>query len=247
MPTPDLLAFSSLGGHETTSSTLNFTLYNLAHNKPAQDRLRQELLSFPSVEPTYDDYLDKLPVLDAVTKESMRFHPVAMHTERVAMKDDVIPLRTPVRNPKTGEEVKSVMIKKGQTIYVSLMAINRSKAIWGEDASEFKPERWMCALPASDKGEPDAMQALPPPVNATQGWNGMFTFVEGRRTCIGLRLAVFEHKVILADLIKNFEFLPVDGPDGLIETVFSSTTQPYVIGKKAEGIKIPLRVRCIHS
>ncbi|KAG9003358.1 hypothetical protein FRB94_003181 [Tulasnella sp. JGI-2019a] len=109
------------------------------------------------------------------------------------------------------------------------------------DASEFKPERWMSKLPDGDSGDSGAV--LPPPVGSTHGWNGVFTFVEGM--CIGFRLALFEYKVILADLIKNFEFLPVDELDGLIETVFSSTAQPYVVGKKSEGVKIPLRVKCI--
>ncbi|KAG9009824.1 hypothetical protein FRB94_013563 [Tulasnella sp. JGI-2019a] len=243
----DHIAMFTLVGHETSAAALNFTLYNLAHNKPAQDRLRQELRAFPSAEPSYDDYLNRLPILDAVTKEAMRIHPAVMHTERVAMKDDVLPLRYPIRDPKTGEGIRSLVIKKGQTIHVSHMAINRSKAIWGEDASEFKPERWMSTLPDNDNGKPGVVHAIPPPPGSTQGWNGTFTFVEGPRICIGLRLALFEYKVILADLIKNFEFLPVEGPDGLIETVFSSTGQPYVIGKKTEGVKIPLRVRCIHS
>ncbi|KAG9003359.1 hypothetical protein FRB94_003182 [Tulasnella sp. JGI-2019a] len=242
----DHIATFILVGHETSAATLNFALYNLAHNKPAQDRLRQELLSFPSSEPTYEDFLSKLPVLDAVAKEVMRVHPATMHTERVAEKDDVLPLRNPVRDPRTGKEVRNVTIKKGQTIHVSHMAINRSKAIWGEDASEFKPERWLSTVSDGDDGE-CTVQALPPPAGSTQGWNGMFTFFEGAHMCIGFRLALFECKVILSDLIKNFEFLPVEGPDGLIETVFSSTTQAYVIGKKAEGVKMPLRVRCVHS
>ncbi|KAG8862244.1 hypothetical protein FRB96_001823 [Tulasnella sp. 330] len=237
----DQIAMFTLVGHETSAASLNFTLYNLAHNKPAQDRLRQELLAFPSGEPTYDDYLNRLPMLEAVAKESLRIFPPVMHTERVAMKDDVLPLRNSIRDPKTGKEMHNISIKKGQTIHVSHMAINRDKSVWGEDASEFKPERWMSTIPNTNNCEQGATHALPPPTGSTQGWNGTFTFLEGPRICIGLRLALFEYKVILADLIKNFEFLPVEGPDGLIETVFSSTGQPYVIGKKSEGVKIPLR------
>ncbi|KAG9003357.1 hypothetical protein FRB94_003180 [Tulasnella sp. JGI-2019a] len=110
----DHIAMFTLVGHETSAAALNFTLYNLAHNKPAQDRLRQELLSFPLAEPTYDDYIHRLPVLEAVTKEAMRVHPAVMQTERVAMKGDVLPLRNPIRDPTTGEELRSVIIKKGQ-------------------------------------------------------------------------------------------------------------------------------------
>ncbi|KAG9009835.1 hypothetical protein FRB93_005106 [Tulasnella sp. JGI-2019a] len=194
----DHIATFIVAGHETTSTALNLTLYSLARNKPAQDRLRHELLSFPSAEPTYDDYLNKLPFLDAVTKEAMRFHPAVMYTERVAVKDDILPLLNPIRNPRTGEEVRSVMVKKGQTIHISHMAINRSKAMWGEDASEFKPERWISTVPASGKGGPVVGGAIHSLVGPTQGWNGIFTFIEGPRICIGVRLGECIFAIYLA-------------------------------------------------
>jgi len=242
----DHIAALVLVGHETTSTALNFTLYNLAHNKPVQDRLREELTSFSNAQPTYDDFLNRLPILDAVTKEAMRFHPAVSHTERVAMHDDVLPLRNPVRDPATGDTVNRVVIKKGQTIHVSQMAVNRSKTIWGPDADQFKPERWLTTLADCSDGEKEGVvNVRPPPPNATQGWSGTFTFIEGPRICIGLRLALFEYKLILSDLIKNFEFLPVPGEDGIIETMFSSSTQPYRKGKREAGVTIPLRVRSL--
>ena len=36
---------------------------------------------------------------------------------------------------------------KGTSIVVNLRAINTYKAIWGEDALEWKPERWLAPLP----------------------------------------------------------------------------------------------------
>ncbi|KAG8864747.1 hypothetical protein FRB96_003332 [Tulasnella sp. 330] len=242
----DQLAMFTLVGHDTTAYGISFALYNLAHNKPAQDRLRNELLAFHSSEPTYDDFSNRLPMLEAVTKESLRIFPPTMHTERIALKDDILPLRNPIRDPRTGEEVHSLAIKRGQTIHISHMALHRDKSVWGEDASEFKPERWLSTLPGNDGGDESTVHSLPPPSGSTRGWSGLFSFIEGPRLCIGLRLALFQYKVMLADLIKNFEFLPVEGPDGLIETVFSVTNQPYVIGKKSEGVKLPLRVRCLH-
>jgi cytochrome P450 len=34
-------------------------------------------------------------------------------------------------------------IAKGTSVYLGLAAANRSTAIWGPDATEYKPERWM--------------------------------------------------------------------------------------------------------
>lgn len=60
-----------VAGHETTGSTIAFSLYALACNQDIQNQLRDEVLSFPG-EPTYDDFanIDTLPLLDAVCKES---------------------------------------------------------------------------------------------------------------------------------------------------------------------------------
>jgi len=60
-------------------------------------------------------------------------------------------------------------------ISVSSMAINHSKAAWGPDADEFRPERWMSTNKVAASG-------------LTQGWSGMFTFLEGPRICIGYRM-----------------------------------------------------------
>lgn len=60
-------------GHETISTTLCFSLFALAHDLPFQQRLRDELKRFKSDagrEPTYNDYLTRLPVLDAMCKET---------------------------------------------------------------------------------------------------------------------------------------------------------------------------------
>ncbi|KAJ7118688.1 cytochrome P450 [Mycena crocata] len=63
-----------LGGHETTASSITFTLWELARQPAIQNRLRAEI--------------QKLEFLDAVVKE-------APQTERVALRDDIIPLSRP--------------------------------------------------------------------------------------------------------------------------------------------------------
>lgn len=45
--------------------------------------------------------------------------------------------------------VSEIAIPAGTEILVGIMACNRSKKIWGEDAGEWKPERWLSPLPAS--------------------------------------------------------------------------------------------------
>lgn len=61
-----------LVGHETTSSTIAYTLLEMARNPKTQQRLRDEVLAF-SGDPTFEDFQTKLPYLDACCKEGENF------------------------------------------------------------------------------------------------------------------------------------------------------------------------------
>ena len=46
-----------------------------------------------------------------------------------------------------GKMMSQIHVPKGTTVVVDLQASNRSTALWGEDAYEWKPERWLAPLP----------------------------------------------------------------------------------------------------
>ncbi|KDQ09982.1 hypothetical protein BOTBODRAFT_190763 [Botryobasidium botryosum FD-172 SS1] len=209
-------------GHDTTSGALGHTIRALAQNPDVQDKLRKELLDF-GAEPTYDDILTRLPYLDAVTKEGLRMFPPTAHTERIALHDDVIPLRKPIITPE-GKTVTSLHIKKGQLIQIPSLAVDKMHAVWG-DGDTFRPERWL------NPGE------LPSPSELTQGWSNLFVFSEGPRMCIGYRLALLEFKVILSSFVKAF-VLHDTGAE--IEYIWAVTLQPKVAGE--EGLNLPVRI-----
>lgn len=58
------------------------------------------------------------------TQETLRFHPIAFHLQRVAGKDDVIPLSDPVIG-KNGETITELPISAGQPILLSICGYNR--------------------------------------------------------------------------------------------------------------------------
>jgi cytochrome P450 len=69
--------------------------------------------------------------------------------------------------------------------------MNMSPHIWGSDAEQFRPERW------------DNIKDVP---------NTHFlTFQHGPRACIGRKFAEVEMRVLIAVLVGNFEFKPVEG------------------------------------
>jgi cytochrome P450 len=87
---------------------------------------------------------------------------------------------------QTGEIVNKLSVAAGTIVTVPIQAINRSKLIWGEDALEFRPERWL-------NGE----AGIPKLAKQFQGFHHLLTFVDGQRTCLGKTFAVTEIKVSL--------------------------------------------------
>ena len=84
-----------VAGHETTSTATTWCLFALSQAPHVQEKLRRELLAVKSDTPTMDE-LDALPYLDMVVRETLRLYAPVPTTMRVATKDDVIPLGTPV-------------------------------------------------------------------------------------------------------------------------------------------------------
>jgi cytochrome P450 len=216
-----------LAGYETTSISLTWALIELSRHPYVQTSLREELLAF-GADPTYDQLKANLPYLDAVVHEILRLHPPVGEFTRLAAADDVIPLSEPVCT-ESGEITDSISIAKGTLITIPGAAINRSLAIWGPDAKEFKPDRWLTEDGISGKAK------------EVQGHRHLLTFVDGPRTCLGKDFAVAEFKTVLSVLVKNFVFEMRDGPDTPVEVVRGILPRPRVVGEN--GIEVPLRVR----
>ena len=96
----------------------------------------------------------------------------------------MVPLSEPVRT-RSGELVDSVTIAKGTRICISITYMNRSTAIWGPDAREFRPERWL------------EQDGLPKKAQEIQGHHHLLTFSDGPRACLGKGFALAEIKVSL--------------------------------------------------
>jgi hypothetical protein len=60
----------------------------------------------------------------------------------------VLPLSTPIKGVD-GSNIDTVLLPKDSTIIISIVGVNRDQDIWGIDAGEWKPERWLAPLPVS--------------------------------------------------------------------------------------------------
>ncbi|KAI3621701.1 hypothetical protein WG66_008812 [Moniliophthora roreri] len=240
---------------DSTSSVLARTLDILSTRQDVQDKLRQEILEARERNNGEEfDYetLANLPYLNAVCKEVIRLYPPAHRIIRTyvpisfdlnatfkpiayptrSYRDSVVPLGTPITGTD-GSQITEIFFPKGSDIWISLIGANRSEEIWGPDAKEWKPERWLSPFP------PSVAKARIPGVYANT-----MTFSAGPRACIGFKFTELEMVAVLPYLIESFKFEP-SGKE--IYYDLSGVANPKVKGELDKGIQLPIKITAVKS
>ncbi|KAF9930077.1 hypothetical protein FBU30_000914 [Linnemannia zychae] len=118
------------------------------------------------------------------------YFPPIPNNSRVATQDD---------------EILGYHIPKGTEIWISPAALHVHKGVFGEDADEFKPERWMDPLKLTEE-----QRRTTKTVTSDMLWAYM-PFMIGPHNCIGSKLALIEIRVLLYCLLIDFEYFPSPG------------------------------------
>ncbi|EKG19639.1 Cytochrome P450, partial [Macrophomina phaseolina MS6] len=125
-------------GSDTTSITLTGILWNLFKNPRVLENLRAEIDKKHDAgelsDPVTFSEAQKLPYLQAVVKEGLRLHPATgLPLWRIA--------------PKGGAEIAGRHFPEGKswkaTVGINSWVAHANKQIFGHDADEFRPERWI--------------------------------------------------------------------------------------------------------
>jgi cytochrome P450 len=223
----ELLAQSTtflLAGQDTVSLATTWALYVLSENPKIQSELRDEIRTnipspggyFADLEPCL---LESLPLLYAVCNETLRlFSP--------------IPRITRVNNDHS-TIIQERAIPMGMTIVTSPWAIQRSKTIWGGDALEFKPDRYLKKDEVTGKIKFDITGGLV----GDAALFGNIAFGAGETGCIGQRFGRAEFAALLAGLVGRLEWRPVGVTKKDVEVQWGIVTRP-VDGMNLEVRKV---------
>ncbi|EIW55368.1 cytochrome P450 [Trametes versicolor FP-101664 SS1] len=190
-----------LAATDTTSASIVRAVHLLSERPRVQEKLRREILdaSTPTGRGVSDldyDALAGLHYLDAVIRETLRLYPAFYMTHKVSTKDAILPLSAPIEGVD-GRSIHELHVPAGTVVWSNIFGANRDPAIWGPDAAEWKPERWLSPLPGT------VADAHVPSVFAN-----LSTFSAGPRSCIGYNLALAEMRVALAHMSLAFDFAP---------------------------------------
>lgn len=185
----DLIATMAMqnlfAGSDTTSISLTAIYFQIVTRPEVMAKLRAEAdaayaLGDLSDPPTFAES-QKLPYLQAVIKEGLRLHPATG-----------LPLWRQV--PPGGATLCGTYFPAGTNVGVNSWVMHHNRDVFGDDADEFRAERWMDS-----------------PKDMLRTMNDMFMpFGLGSRTCIGKNISLLEISKLIPHLVRKFDTNLVD-------------------------------------
>ncbi|CAG8577882.1 12626_t:CDS:10, partial [Ambispora leptoticha] len=171
-----------IAGSDTTGFSTSLAMILLSQHQKVLEKLFQEIrAAIPEIGPdNLPNYalLKELPYLSAVINETMRLWPVSLDglTVRELTKDMII---------------GQYRVPAGTEVIPNAYYLHTDKDLWGSDALEFVPERWLVP------------ERIPK--------DAFYPFSAGSRSCIGQKFALLEMHLIIASLVRRYKFTDIPG------------------------------------
>ncbi|KAJ3294172.1 hypothetical protein HK104_003879 [Borealophlyctis nickersoniae] len=211
-------------GRDTTSSLLTWVGAYLAEDPTIADRIYAEVSKAEG--PLTYELLDRMPYLDAVIKETLRLKP---------------PLPVLFRQPTEARTITwtkpdgttaNQYLGRGQYLMWNSLGVHTHPDHYPDRPNEFVPERWL--------KNASSTTVSPPTVEKVTPTDAQYTFIPfgaGPRRCVGEKLAMFQAKFILAEMVKNWKWEQANG--------FSMEIEHVVTLRAKKGIKIRMVPRVL--
>ncbi|KAF9471160.1 cytochrome P450 monooxygenase pc-2 [Pholiota conissans] len=200
-----------VAGRDTTMCLLTFSLYMLTEHPEIERKLRQEIYEKvgPSANPTSDQIHD-MKYMRAFLNEVLRLYPpvpINMRSNKEA-----------VTLPNSDRSRKPFHIPIGTRIFYPVINIHRRTDLWGPDALEFDPDRFLDSR-LQRYFTPNPYIFCP--------------FNAGPRICIGQQFAYHEATFYLVRLLQLFTGFKLDA---------KTNVQPPKEWKSCKGLKATEKV-----
>ncbi|KAK3956653.1 cytochrome P450 [Pseudoneurospora amorphoporcata] len=170
-------------GSDSTASTMQSFFYHVLSSASTYQSILHEIQAavasgvIPATGNLTWNQAQNLPYLQACLKEAMRVRPaVGLNITRLV--------------PPEGAELDGHFFPGGTSIAVNGWVLHRDKTTFGQDADEWRPERWL------ENGEEEARRME----------RFMFQFGGGSHLCIGRNLALLEINKVVPRLLRDYRF-----------------------------------------
>ncbi|KAM6584623.1 hypothetical protein CsatB_011625 [Cannabis sativa] len=182
----DVILNVIIAGKDTTATTLAWFIYMLCKHPSVQEKVVNELREVTNAkgvtnfvefaESLSDEVLEKMQYLHAAITETLRIYPAVPVDGKICLADDTLP--------------DGYSVRKGDFVAYQPYAMGRMKCLWGDDAEQFRPERWLNENGVFQPQSPFKFTA----------------FQAGPRICLGKEFAYRQLKIFAAVLLSYFEF-----------------------------------------
>ncbi|KAK3312235.1 cytochrome P450 [Apodospora peruviana] len=178
-----------LAGSDTTATAIRMTLLYLIATPPALRRLVREIDDAIAEGKISSDKIittaqaNALPFLQAVVREGLRIFPPA-----TGLVGKEVP-------KGSGDTVHRYYLPPGTIVGQNIWGICRSKDIFGDDANQFRPERWLTNDEDNLRAMADAQELV---------------FGYGKYQCLGKQLVRMELGKVFVELLRRYDFSVVE-------------------------------------
>ncbi|KAK8108038.1 uncharacterized protein PG998_010051 [Apiospora kogelbergensis] len=205
----------SFAGHDTTASSLAFTMTMLATRPDYQRWIQEEIDTVLALGIDRGDYKNLFPKLkrcQALMFETLRlYHPALLVTRQTSTPNQLSVALSPGTNEKT-----VIQVPAGTLVHANLHTTYLSPKLWGADCAEWKPERYIIPAGTDKPGWPEyrpepagqtAEKLVAPPLALSSFWS------LGPRICLGMKFSQVEFTVAMFTAFSQARVDPVPRPE----------------------------------
>ncbi|KAI4354915.1 hypothetical protein L6164_003740 [Bauhinia variegata] len=182
----DIILNFIIAGKDTSANTLSWFFYMLCKYPLVQEKIAQEIKEVTCTQESElsidqfvasitDATIERMHYLHAALTETLRLYPAVPVNGRTADAPDILP--------------DGYKLNKGDGVYYLAYAMGRMPYIWGNDAEEFQPERWL-------------KDGIFQPESSFK----FIAFHAGPRICLGKDFAYRQMKIVSTTLLRFFRF-----------------------------------------
>eukprot|EP00931_Biecheleriopsis_adriatica_P025678 TRINITY_DN1569_c0_g1_i10.p1 TRINITY_DN1569_c0_g1~~TRINITY_DN1569_c0_g1_i10.p1 ORF type:complete len:656 (+),score=185.76 TRINITY_DN1569_c0_g1_i10:70-2037(+) len=190
-----------VAGHQTTQSALTWAIVELCQQPELLKKVQEEIDTVlgDKTDPSFED-VEKLELVRLVVAETLRLYPVPTLLIRRGLGEDTLPAGA------TGVEAK---VKRGVDLMLNTYAMQRDEKYWPEP-NKFDPMRWKKAyknpdVPSWAGYDPEKWKGSLYPNELASDY-AFVPFGGGARKCPGDIFSMLETTVILAMILREFDF-----------------------------------------
>ncbi|EGG06527.1 uncharacterized protein MELLADRAFT_86535 [Melampsora larici-populina 98AG31] len=178
-----------IAARDSLSSLLTSCIYELAGRDELWNQLQSESSHLGQISIISMNQIHQCKLLRAVINETLRLHPPVWANLRAAFEDDVLP--------------SGIFVSAGTDCRFSIREFQRDPEVWGMDAEEFIPDRWLDGRQVLQSKDPFSFQP----------------FSAGPRLCLGQQFAYTELSIALIRLLNRFSRVELVGKSAVRENI----------------------------